>query len=322
MESFVKQGIKEYRRRNAAAVEFTNHSRRIRALFSGTKVKFSVSALPFLTPLIQIAWIDGRVGRFEQDAIMQTADIYGLLDSDEFCREILERLSTRPTKSALDRWWNDVFDLSLLLPVEKCSVFTSLLLRQTRFVADLGQKHQFGLWRGYKCGNDEEELFAETEKRLSKLNSAADELSTELEKHRSNSNIGDILKLMPLVKVAWADGRITKRERQLIFESLVELGIDPSDTNLKVMANWLKLSPQDAFFRESIEKLTENMLAMNRETRMDEKYSLLSRCTLIAEASGGNKRFHGGGANICDEEKHAVMEIAQILNRALSLASK
>jgi hypothetical protein len=77
------------------------------------------------------------------------------------------------------------------------------------------------------------------------------------------------------------------------------------------------LSPDDEFFAVSLEKLREDLESLDDDRRADEKYSLISKCTLIAEASGGNSKYPSGGTRICAEEVDAVKHIARLLSGAI-----
>lgn len=307
------QGIAEYRKQASRERQFIGYARRIRNLLRTTGRTSDTSYLLLLTPMIEVAWVDGRVGRAEQNAILKTAEVYGLLGDDENFVEIMERLSSRPTAATIERLWDSIADLLSGLPIGQIAAISSLMLGQTRFVADLGKKQIYGMWRGHSSGEDERNKVGETEKRLAGL---------ETKRSVSGSNakeagIGTHIKLLPLVKVAWADGRITKRERQMIFEALFDLGVDPNDENLNQLLGWLELSPNDNFFRESLEKLRAGLETLPDDERANEKYSLISQCTLVAEASGGNSKSPSGGRRICDEEITAVKQIARILNGSI-----
>jgi len=314
MNNFLMQGIAEYRKQASRDRQFTGYARRIRTLLRITGRTSDEAYLLMLTPMIEVAWVDGRVGRAEQNAILKTAEIYGLLRDDKNFVDIMDKLSSRPTAATIERLWNGIADLLSGLPIGQTAAISSLMLGQTRFVADLGQKQIYGMWRGHSSGEDERNKVGEMKKRLAGLETKPSSPSPVAIKNGIDTN----LKLLPLVKVAWADGRITKRERQMIFEALFDLGVDPNNENLKQILGWLELSPNDDFFRESLEKLRAGLDTLPDDERANEKYSLISQCTLVAEASGGNSNSPSGGKRICDEEITAVKQIARILNGSIN----
>ena len=307
------QGIEAYRNQRIRERQFAGYARRIRSLLLAAGRASDDTFLLMLTPMIEVAWVDGRVGRVEQNAILQTAELYGLLQDDGNFIEIMTRLSSRPHAAMIEKLWNDIADRLSGMPLGMTAAISSMMLAQTRYVADLGQKQIFGLWRGHASGRDEETLYEETEKRLSRFDTNVSQQNSEFH----NEGFADHLKLIPLVKVAWADGRITKRERQMIFDSLFDLGVDPNNENLNQLLHWLELSPKEEFFQESLEKLRAGLETLDEDERAKEKYSLISQCTLVAEVSGGDSNFPAGGRRICDEEITAVKQIARILNGAI-----
>ena len=313
MNNFLMQGIAEYRKQTGNERRFIGYARRIRNLLRVTGKTSDEAYVLMLTPMIEVAWVDGRIGRAEQNAILKTAENYGLLRGDENFVEIMARLSTRPHAAMNELLWDGIADLLSGLPVGQTAAISSLMLGQTRHVAELGQKQIFGMWRGHSSGEDEQNKLEETEKRFSRLETRQPGTGSAAKKN----GIDNHLKLLPLVKVAWADGRITKRERQMIFDSLFDLGVDPNNENLTQLLGWLDLRPNDEFFQESLEKLRAGLETLDHDERSKEKYSLISQCTLVAEASGGNSNFPSGGARICDEEITAVKQIARILNGAI-----
>ncbi len=313
MDNFLTLGNEAYRNQTARERKFVGYARRIRSLIQSTGRKSDEALLLMLTPMIEVAWVDGRVGRAEQNAILKTAEIYGLLREDANFVEIMTRLTSRPHAAMIEKLWNDLASQLSGLPLGMTAAISSLMLAQTRYVADLGQKQIFGLWRGHSSGRDEEIKFEETEKRLSRFDTKESKTSSGFRKR----GIDDHLKMLPLVKVAWADGRITKRERQLIFDSMFDLGIDPNNENLNELLGWLELSPKEEFFQESLQKLRAGLETLSDDEHAEQKYSLISQCTLVAEVSGGDSDSPSGGPRICDEEITAVKQIARILNGAI-----
>ncbi len=313
MNNFEMQGIAEYRKQSINERQFIGYARRIRNLLQITGRTSDEAYVLMLTPMIEVAWVDGRIGRAEQNAILKTAETYGLLRGDENFAEIMATLSSRPHAAAIELLWDGIANLLSGLPIGQTAAISSLMLGQTRYVAELGQKQIFGMWRGHSSGEDEQNKLGETEKRFSRLETRRSGTGSAAKKN----GIANHLKLLPLVKVAWADGRITKRERQMIFDSLFDLGVDPNNENLNRLLGWLEISPKDEFFRESLQKLRAGFETLSDDEHANEKYSLISQCTLVAEASGGDTNFPSGGARICDEEITAVKQIARILNRAI-----
>ncbi|MBX7053398.1 MAG: TerB family tellurite resistance protein [Pyrinomonadaceae bacterium] len=316
MTEFLNQSIKEYEQHTDNREKFINASRRIVNLVRTAGEPSDDVALLLLTPMIEIAWADGRVGRAEQNAILEAADAFGLLKHQSNGLVVMDRLSTRPSSAELSTWWSDLGNSLDFMPIGQTLAVISLLLEQSRYIAGLGQKEVYGLWRGYKAGEDERVGLGVVEQRLGRLNDGRLR-KAELPSPAAASHPDDCLTVLPLIKVAWADGRITKRERQLIFDSLFDLGVEPTNDNLQMLLKWLELKPEDDFFEASMSKLRSGLEKLDRDARSDKKYSLLSQCTLVAEASGGDTDDASGGAKICREEVETVKHIARLLSGAI-----
>lgn len=316
MTEFLNQSLKEFEQHTDNREKFINASRRIIHLVRTAGDPSDDLALLLLTPMIEIAWADGRVGRAEQNAILEAADAFGLIENQANGLTVMDRLTTRPTAAELSSWWRDLGNSLNFMPLGQMLAVISLLLEQARYIAGLGQKEVYGLWRGYKAGEDERVGLSVVEERLGRLNESrqkrADKPSTA-----SGSHPDECLAVLPLIKVAWADGRITKRERQLIFDSLFDLGVEPTNENLQLLLKWLELRPEDDFFEASMTKLRAGLEKLDHDTRSDKKYSLLSQCTLVAEASGGDTADASGGTKICREEVETVKHIARLLSGAI-----
>ena len=310
MSQFLLESLRRYKERVRADRRFQTDLTRVRRLAEHSRIASDEFFLCLLTPLIEVSWVDGSIGRYEQDAILRAGDRYGLFTKDENFYVLMERLSARPTAGEYGALWSEIFERLRTVRLPATAAIASHLLEQTKYVAGLGQKQVVGFWRGHQAGPDELEALRSTEQRLG-----------DLEINSSYSGTGgssdDLLKLVPHVNVAWADGRITKRERRLIFDSFFELGIKPTDDNIQHLLSWLKLTPSSDFMQRAFQRLRERFESLPADESANEKYSLISHCTLVAEASGGTSDYVAGGARICDEEIVAVKRIAAILNGAM-----
>jgi len=312
MQALAKAGLEEYKKRKEAEQNFADHTGRIKELLELGNPDRENDALLVLTPLISIAWTDGKVGRSEQDAILRAADIYGIFKSEGSYVSLMESLITRPDRTTIARRWDELATRCRDLNSAEATALASHLYQQTKYVGELSEKYTFGLWRAYRIGREEQEHLANTERRISNL---------ILDPPYAGVT-GELTGIVPLVKVAWADGHITRRERQMILDSLAEMDIPGSEENLRTLADWLNLKPDDEFFARALQSLRNEIANGDRDAAAERKYDILSRCTLVAEVSGGSAVFTGGGVRICDEEIQTVKQIARILNGAMSGRSK
>ncbi len=312
MKSVLKSGLYEYQKQKQADYEFGEHTRRIKQIFDLGLPERASLALTILTPLISIAWTDGRVGRNEQDAVIKAADEYGILDTEDVYLALMESLTSRPHRESIQNLWADLVVHCENLDVANCTAFASHLYQQTKYIGELSEEYTFGFWRTHRAGAGEKDSLADTVSSLSAL------IRMETDERAPD----ELRKVVPLVEVAWADGTITQRERQMIFDSLVGMNIPDSEENLRTLANWLDLRPDDSFFAEALHEIRNEIAAADPDAGTKQKYDIISRCTLVAEASGGEIGFVSAGVRICDEEIQTVKQIARILNGAMSGGNK
>jgi hypothetical protein len=124
-----------------------------------------------------------------------------------------------------------------------------------------------------------------------------------------------LLYLVPIVQIAWAEGKVTNRERKLIFEAARAQGIEENSLADQKLSDWLIERPAEEFFDKSLHLIRMVLRTLPREKQQDSKINLFSLCTQVAEASGGTTGFLGGGYRICDEERTAIKRVAAELNR-------
>lgn len=312
MDTFTRSLMERYHDRQAARKEFELHSLRIAELFEFPIENRPHKMLTLLIPLAAIAWSDGKIGVHEQDTIMRAAEIYGLLSNEHVATRLIELLTSRPSAAEINSGWEAIGRISYSLPPDELAVFTSLLYQQAKYIGELGQKHLFGHINDLPLGPDELEMLHITQDRIADILGEAGEGAEHPELAELRQLDQRLMQAIPLVKVAWADGRVSKRERQLIFDSIAHFGIEQTPENLAKLAEWLELPPDDAFFRESLERLGFQLSDRQDDALQATKYEIISRCTLVADASGAFSKDEG--FRICEEEINTVMEIARILN--------
>lgn len=122
--------------------------------------------------------------------------------------------------------------------------------------------------------------------------------------------------LVPLVQVVWAEGRVTRRERTLIYEAARKRGIEAGGAEFERLESWLDFRPTDEFFERNLRLIRAMLRALPSEEREEAQYDLVALCAHVAEVSGGEAGFMGGGRRICDEEIEIVKRIAAELSRA------
>ncbi len=103
--------------------------------------------------------------------------------------------------------------------------------------------------------------------------------------------------LIPLVAVAWADGKMEDNEREAVLKAAAESGIDKSNCCYELILRWLNNKPSDelvASWKEYIGALREPLDA----TALNQiKISILDRAKRVADSAGGFLGVHSTSAS-------------------------
>lgn len=137
------------------------------------------------------------------------------------------------------------------------------------------------------------------------LNAALDELGVDEDNFR-------ILGLLPLVYVAWADGKVHSTERSLIHR-LAKMNGWLGEDGDSLLSEWLDEPPTEAYVHQGLEVLR----TLGAQTRglgvglgEDSLQSLVAYCRDVAGAAGGMFGLHDP---ITDAEEAALNQIAEAL---------
>jgi hypothetical protein len=96
-----------------------------------------------------------------------------------------------------------------------------------------------------------------------------------------------LLHLVPLVQVAWADGRVSDQERALIVEAAWIRGIEVDSVADRQLSTWLVERPSADFFEKTLNVIGKILRARPVDDSDTGQYDLVSYCRAIASASGG-----------------------------------
>ncbi len=114
-----------------------------------------------------------------------------------------------------------------------------------------------------------------------------------------------VFDLIPMVHVAWADGKIQKGERESILAVLRARGIKPGSAAAIFMESLLEKPPPASFLEETLAVLRDLLQGDLRRTEV-----LVDFCYAVAEAAGG---FLGFGNPIDPKERELLLEISDRL---------
>jgi len=354
MNRFFGRGINEYHRQISLKDSFGLQTKRLKTILETSDSKNPVApptendhrrcrSLLLLAPLVEIAWADGRVTRRESEAILEAAASYGLVDDQTNYNKLLTKLTSRPMPQVVEQMWQDFrYFFENLSEPERREVKFCLKV-QAQFVAEQSSDNLLAFLRGERVSKQEQEFLqiisdqmenahaaaksleavrkatraAERKaNEMSEITVAADNYSGTADLNETLDDYSKLIPLLPLVKTAWAEGRVTKRERHLIFEAADRFGIAPGTSAHRRLAGWLELNPTDEFYDSALDILRGRWQKLDADEINLLRVELLDDCTRIAEASGGASRYPSGGVKICDEEIAAVKRIAKNLTVA------
>jgi hypothetical protein len=119
-----------------------------------------------------------------------------------------------------------------------------------------------------------------------------------------------LLPLVPIVQMAWAEGGITKPERELILRLARNRGIEPGSAADAKLTEWLNTRPAEDVFARAMRLIRAMLDAGSGQTADLKADDLVKYCEEIASASGGIL----GIGRISAEERALLASIAADLN--------
>jgi len=117
-----------------------------------------------------------------------------------------------------------------------------------------------------------------------------------------------LLHLVPLLHVAWIDGKVSPAERAGILEAARLRGVEESSPAYRQLASWLEHKPAEGFFEDTLRLIGDLLEAQAPEQRASSKQDLLSYAIAIAGASGG---ILGLGSKVSADEQSVLDRIAR-----------
>jgi tellurite resistance protein len=120
-----------------------------------------------------------------------------------------------------------------------------------------------------------------------------------------------IFPLIPLVYVAWADGKISGAERRRILDAAKARGSDDLSAGYTFLAELLEHKPREDFFETCLLTLRAIFLSMPHDRAELARQDLLSLSLSVAQ-SGGLLGLFGG--KITEEERAMIDQIVRELD--------
>lgn len=112
--------------------------------------------------------------------------------------------------------------------------------------------------------------------------------------------------VVPLVEVAWADGRVDEEERVAVLKAAAASGLDKGSVDYALLEAWLKHRPAPKLldaWTHYIEGLVEVMSVQEINALKDE---LIGRAQKVAEAAGG---ILGGVFSVSTKERAVLKKM-------------
>jgi hypothetical protein len=120
------------------------------------------------------------------------------------------------------------------------------------------------------------------------------------------------LTLIPLIEVAWADGKMNAREREAVLSGARSTGISEDSPSYGLIQIWIEDQPAP----DLVDAWSEFMGTLCRELSEEEiehlRGNLLGRAQEVAEAAGG---FLGLGSKISKRERTVLESLERAFRR-------
>jgi hypothetical protein len=105
--------------------------------------------------------------------------------------------------------------------------------------------------------------------------------------------------VVPLVMVAWADGKVQEEERKAITAAAQAAGIEPPDGRYRLLEFWMNKRPGSELMEVWEHYVKDICRRLDKQEIEELKYDVLSLARCVAQAAGG---FPGIGNRISAAE--------------------
>lgn len=112
-----------------------------------------------------------------------------------------------------------------------------------------------------------------------------------------------VMAFYPLIAVAWADGQILPRERDIIMRIVASMGVQDQSPAHEYLVKWLGEKPEPTWMRLWTEYVHSLCAKMKPDDKALLKNTVLGRARVVAEAAGG---ILGVLWNVSESEKKVI----------------
>ena len=139
----------------------------------------------------------------------------------------------------------------------------------------------------------------------------AESVLNRLVEHGIHAETVAAFALVPIVEVAWADGKVQDAEAEVVLQAMEKRGIPKESLAYRIAEKWLQYRP-DPNLMSVWKEYTRHLVAtLDDQTCSDLRQSTLENARLVAEAVGG---FLGFG-RISDAEKKVLRELSEAFEK-------
>jgi hypothetical protein len=114
------------------------------------------------------------------------------------------------------------------------------------------------------------------------------------------------LALVPLVEVAWADGKMEEKERRAVLTAAEAGGVTPGSASAKLLESWLTRRPDGRLMESWGAYIVEICGSLGLSQRENLCKEIVGRARGVAEATGG---LLGLGNRVGPEEKTVLADL-------------
>jgi hypothetical protein len=119
--------------------------------------------------------------------------------------------------------------------------------------------------------------------------------------------------LLPLVQVAWAEDKVTDKERGTVLRLAASRGVEKGSPSETQLIAWLEKKPSDAVFSAAIDVIRAGLSRLTPKEREDRVQAYLHACRQVSEASGGLAKALGVGRGVSSDEQSVLDIVATAL---------
>jgi hypothetical protein len=119
------------------------------------------------------------------------------------------------------------------------------------------------------------------------------------------------LSLIPLVEVAWADGTIDSKEKELVLACAIKMGFPKGSPDYEILSQWMTHRPSTELKDAWIHYVHGLCEKLTIEEKAELKKELIENTRSVAMASGG---FMGLGNKISKSESEVLKKLENAFN--------